>query len=64
MPRYYFDLKGGDRRRDHDGIQFATDADATAHARLIANQLTSERLSNCDAPQLYVSVIHQAGREV
>ena len=64
MPRYFFDLKDGTRLRDHAGIQFATDADAEAHAQVIAKEVASERVFDPDSPQLFVSIIHEEGREV
>ena len=65
MARYYFDLKDGTRLRDHDGINFNTDAEAISHAEVIAKEIARDRpVFDPDAPQLFVSIIHGNGHEV
>ncbi len=62
MALYYFDLKDGERQRDHDGIRLATDAEAIAHAENIARKLSS--IKDPASPQRFISVVHESGREV
>ena len=50
--------------RDHEGIEFASDSEAEAHARLIADQIAPERQPSPDEPPLFVSIVHQGGHEV
>ena len=64
MARYYFDLKDGKRLRDRDGTVFASDAEAIAHGKTIAEHFAKERPIVAGGSELFVSIFHDAGREV
>ena len=65
MTRYFFDLKDGVRIRDHDGIKFESDAEAIAHAHVVAKEVAKGRpLPDPNEPPMFVSIIHADGRQV
>lgn len=63
MPLYFFDIKDGKRQRDHDGVEFATDDAALAHARRLASALARDLTWDPDS-KTFVSVIHERGHEI
>jgi hypothetical protein len=61
MALYYFDLKDGTRLRDNSGTSFASDAEATSHAEVMAADYIAEHGPDAEG---YINVIHQEGRVV
>jgi hypothetical protein len=61
MPLYYFDLKDGQRIRDHKGTELSSDEEALAHAKILARALHNEDLTGDDDS---IVVVHEAGYEV
>jgi hypothetical protein len=63
MAHYYFDLKNGTTKRDHAGLELASDAAAITQARRIADEV-SRRPASLNKVERHVCVIHEDGHEV
>lgn len=63
MAHYYFDLKNGTTKRDHAGLELASDAAAIVQARQIADEV-SKRADPPSVVDRHVCVIHEDGHEV
>jgi hypothetical protein len=63
MSHYYFDLKNGTTRRDHAGLELASDAAAITQARMIADEVGRRPAEHTRADR-HVCIIHEDGHEV
>lgn len=59
MPRYFFDIKDGHRLVDPSGMNFASDADAIARAKVFAIHVSLDT-PKAD-PERHIAVLNQDG---
>ena len=62
MPGYFFDIKNGHRLVDPSGMNFATDAEAIAKAKVLAIQVSLD--TPLADPKRHIAVLNQDGDEV
>ncbi len=62
MPRYFFDIKDGHRLVDPSGMNFASDDEAIARAKVFAIQVSLDTPKS--DPMRHIAVLNQDGDEV
>jgi hypothetical protein len=63
MTQYYFHLENEHTIKDDQGEQYKTLAEAKAHAREVAQQLSAHQTEQHNR-SLYIRVVDEEGREV
>jgi hypothetical protein len=62
MQKFFLDMIDGVPFRDRIGIEFKTNADATAHCGVLARHFFEQSLT--DDQDLEISVVNASGREI